>query len=46
MDLLSDFDNTDVVLGGENTNPTERELANFINGSVSHKDTEAFSNLS
>ena len=31
------------MLGGENTNSIERELANTIDGSVSHNDTEAFS---
>ena len=33
----------DVSLGSESVNPIERELANTINGSVSHNDTEAFS---
>ena len=31
------------MLGVENTNSIERELANTINGSVSRNDTEAFS---
>ena len=44
MDLLLDFDNMDVVLSDENSNPVERELAKTINNSVSHNDTETFSN--
>ena len=43
-DLLSDFDNMDVVLDDENSNPIKKELANTINGSASHSDTEASSN--
>ena len=45
MDLLSDFDKMDVVLSDEGSNPFERELAKTINGSVSHNDTESFSNI-
>ena len=44
MDLLSNFDNMDVVLGDENSNPIERELAIIINGSVGQNDTEVLSN--
>ena len=31
MDLLSDFDNMNVILGDEISNPSERELAITIN---------------
>ena len=31
------------MLSGENINSIERELANTINGSASHNDTEVFS---
>ena len=44
MDLLSDFDIMDVVLGDENSDPSERKLANTTNGSISHSDTQVFSN--
>ena len=30
MDKLSDYDNLDVMLGSENNNPIERELAEAI----------------
>ena len=30
MDMLSDYDNLDVMLGNENNNPIERELAEAI----------------
>ena len=43
MDMLTDFENMDVLLGSKNVNPNERELANTINGSTSHNDTETFS---
>ena len=38
-----EMDMLDVLLGSENVNPIERELANIINGSISNNDTEAFS---
>ena len=41
---LSDFDIMDFLLADENSNHIERELANTINCSVGHNDTEAFSN--
>ena len=41
MDLLSDFENMDVILGDENSNPIEQELANSVNGFTSRNDTEA-----
>ena len=40
-DLMSDFDNMDVMIGNENINPTERELANTIEGSANHYDAES-----
>ena len=33
----------DVLLGSENVNRIERELANIINDSISNNDTDAFS---
>ena len=30
MDMMSDYDNMDVMIGNENTNPFERELPNAI----------------
>ena len=30
MDMMSDFDNLDVMLGNVNNNPIERELADAI----------------
>ena len=43
MDILTDYVNKDVMLDGENINSFEREIANTINGSASHNDTEAVS---
>ena len=43
MDLLSDFENMDVILADGNSNPIERELVNPINASTSRNDTEASS---
>ena len=40
-DTVFELDNMDVLLGSENANPIERKLANTINGSIIHKDTEA-----
>ena len=45
MDILSDYENLDVMLGDENINSIERELASTINGSASRNDTDAFSHL-
>ena len=39
MDLLSDFENMDVILGDENSNPIEKKLANTIIGYTSKNDT-------
>ena len=43
MDVMSDFDNMDVMNGNDNVNHTEREreLANTIEGSANHYDTES-----
>ena len=46
MDLLSVFENMDLILGDGNSNPIERELANSINGSTGGNDTEASFNNS
>ena len=42
MDLPSDYDNIDVMLGGGNTYSTERELANIINGSACYNNPGPF----
>ena len=41
MDMMSDFENMDVILGSINVNPIERELSNVIGNSVSHCDIES-----
>ena len=40
MDMLSDFDNLDVILGNENGNPVERELADAKERSSAHGDVD------
>ena len=40
MDMLSDYDNLDVMLGSENNNPIERELAEAIDQSSAHGDDD------
>ena len=40
MDMLSDYDNLDVMLGNENNNPIERELAEVIDQSSAHGDDD------
>ena len=40
MDMMSDFENLDVMLGNDNVNPIERELSNVIGNSESHYDDE------
>ena len=40
MDMLSDYDNLDVMLGNENNNPIERELADAIDQSSAHGDAD------
>ena len=41
MDMMSDFENMDVVLGNENTNPIERELSVVIGSLENHCDIES-----
>ena len=45
MDMRSDFENMDVLLGYENVNPIERELANTINGSIRNNGVESDSHF-
>ena len=40
VDMMSEFDNIDLMVGNDNINPIERELANTIEGPTSHYDTE------
>ena len=44
MDMMSDFENLDVMLGNSKNNPIERELAEAIDQSSTHGDaiTNAF----
>ena len=41
MDMMSDFDNMDVMIGNENINPIERELSNAIEKSSVLVDIES-----
>ena len=41
MDMISDFDNIDVMIGNENTNTIENELANAIKESSVFGDIES-----
>ena len=41
MDMMSDFDNLDVMIGNENANHIERELAKAIEEISVHGDTES-----
>ena len=38
MDMMSDYDKLDVMLGNDNNNPIERELADAIEQSSAHGD--------
>ena len=40
MDMMSDFDNLDVMLGNENNIPTERKLTDAIEQSLAHEDAD------
>ena len=40
MDMMSDFENLDVMLGNSNNNPMERELAEAIDQSSTHGDVD------
>ena len=42
MAILSDYDSMNVMLGGEDTNSIEKDLANAINGSVSHRTFSSY----
>ena len=44
-DVMSDMDNLDIMIAGENINLIETELANTIIGSANHYDTEFYSHL-
>ena len=41
MDMMSDFENFDVMLGNDNNNPIEKELADAIDQSSTHGDADA-----
>ena len=41
MDMMSDFENMDVILANDNINPIKRELSNVIGNSENHWDTES-----
>ena len=41
MDMMSDFENVDVMIGNENINPFERELSNMIGNVVDDQDIES-----
>ena len=40
MDMMSDMDNLDIMLGNGNSNPIERELVEAIDQSSVHSDSE------
>ena len=40
MDMMSDFENLDIMLGNSNNNPIERELAEAIGQSSTHGDAD------
>ena len=41
MDMMSDFENIDVVLGNDNINPIDRDFSNVIGNSENLCDTES-----
>ena len=45
MDMMSDFENLDVMLGNNNNNPIERELAEAIDQSSAHGDANTHTYL-
>ena len=45
MDMMSDLENMDVLLGNEYVNPVEGKVANTINGSISNNGVESDSNF-
>ena len=40
MDMMSDFENLDVMLGNINNNPIEREITEAIDQSSTHEDAD------
>ena len=42
MDMMSDFENSDVMLGNGNNNPIERELADALDRSSAHGANASF----
>ena len=45
LDMMSDFENMDVILGKDNIIPIERELSNLFGNSENHCDTESNSHF-
>ena len=45
LNMMSDFENLDVILGNDNINPIERKLSNVIGNSENHCDTDSNSQL-
>ena len=43
MDMMSDFENMEIILGNGNINPIEREFSNVIGNSENHCDSEFIS---
>ena len=41
MDMMSDFENMDLILENANINPIERDLSNVIGKSENYRDTES-----
>ena len=41
MDMMSDFETLDVILGSDNVNPVERELSNVIGNEGGHCNNES-----
>ena len=41
MDMMSDFENMDVMIGNENINPIEQELSNMIGNAENNQDIES-----
>ena len=41
IDMMSDFENLDVMLGNSNNNPIERELAESIDQTSTHEDGDS-----
>ena len=41
VDMMTDFENMDVILGNDNVNPIAREFSNVIGTSGSHCDNES-----